>query len=179
MKIDIKKIIVVNNIPEKGLSLSFKFTDEELLVINQERMFENIKVLTFNSDINLKFLPGSDKILQLTGNIKFKIATICGISLESMELAINENIKVDFCEKTTQNEQKDETYLLPEIIENGVIDIYDILIQELILSIPSNIIKDGVNISNLEYIPNKIDIETNKEAKKNPFEILQKLKVNK
>ncbi len=178
MNTDIEKIIVVNNIPEKGLDLSFKFTDNELSIINQERIPENIKILDFNSDINLKFLPGSDKILRLTGNIKFKIATICGISLEPVELLINENLEVDFCEKTTKSEQKDETYLLPEIIEVGEIDIYDILIQELILSIPSNIIKEGADISELEYTPSKIDIEANREAKGNPFDILQKLKVN-
>ena len=178
MNTDMEKIIVVNNIPEKGLGLSFKFTDDELSIINQERIPENIKVLTFNSDINLKFLTGSDKILRLTGNIKFKIATICGISLEPVELLINENLEVDFCEKIAQSEQKDETHLLPETIENGAIDIYDVLIQELILSIPSNIIKEGADISELEYTPSKIDIEASRETKGNPFEILQKLKVD-
>ena len=57
--------------------------------------------------------------MRLTGNIKFKIATICGISLEPVELLINENLEVDFCEKIAQSEQKDETHLLPETIENG------------------------------------------------------------
>lgn len=178
MKTDITKLIIVSNIPEKGLDLSFNFTDKELLLLNEERIPENIEILSFNADINLKFLPGRDKKLRLAGNIDFKISTICGISIAPMELLINETIEVDFCEKIIQNEQKNETYLLPEIIENGVIDIYDILIQELILSIPSNTIKEGADISILEYVPNKIDIESNKEINKNPFEILKKLKVN-
>ena len=43
------------------------------------------------------------------------------------------------------------------------------LIQELILSIPSNIIKEGADISELEYTPSKIDIEASRETKGNPL----------
>ena len=175
MKTTLEKNIVVNNIPEKGLDVSVEFDQEQLDEINEIRIPDEFTIKSFKSDLYFKYLPGGDNILRLSGEISFNVETTCGVSLEPMDIDIAEKVEVDFSETIKTDEQVDETYLLPELIENGKIDVYDIVIQELILSLPSYTVKENADISSLNYKPSKLDLELAETKTENPFAKLKDL----
>ncbi|MGB1361541.1 MAG: YceD family protein [Alphaproteobacteria bacterium] len=169
--------IIVQNINEKGLDVSFSFDEEQLELINTTRIDdENTQLSSFKCNAMFNYLAGSDNILRLSGEMIYTIETICGISLEPLTISQTEELEVDFSSNIKEDDGSDETYLLPELIEKGQIDLYDTVIQELLLSLPRYAYKDGVDISSLDFKKTTADTEAEDEVKKNPFEVLKKLK---
>ena len=173
---DLVKYVLVKDIPLSGVNAELvpDLRDIDLLGVF---MPEGIKLTQFTAFMNMIFLPGNE-ILHIEGSMTAEIKTQCSISLEPMTISISEDIDIDFCKKIYEDDHNDETHLLPEKIVNGRIDVYEIAIQTLILSLPTHPTLENATIDALGYKPKKIDLEI--EIKKpNPFDILKTLKEEK
>ena len=167
------KYILVNDIPANGVHADI-LLDERDISTHNTLMPDSIELTPFEAHMKMQFLPG-EKILHVEGAINADINTVCSVSLKPMSLCIDEPIDVDYSQKVYEDDNNDETYLLPEKIINGRIDVYEVAIQTLMLALPTHPTLEGASIADLEYVQPSIE-EIAKEDKKNPFDVLKNLK---
>lgn len=171
VKSALSKRIAVRDIPSKGRSSDWVCSDTDILVLNNTRMPADITLQVFKADIFIK--PASDLLYRLTGTINATISVICGRSGDTFDMDICESMEVDYAYNLKSDTPTDETYLLPEPIENGCIDIHESCVQELLLALPTHFVKQGTCF---EYTPHPKKDIIPEQQNKNPFEILHILK---
>ncbi len=172
-KVTLSKRIIVQDIPTKGQFYEWVCQEYELAQLNSERMPADTQIKAYSARMCLKPLLATHDMYRLSGDIRATIMVVCGLSSDVFEMDINAPMEVDYGYNMHSDENTDETYLLPEPIENGTIDIYESCIQELLLALPTNPVKQGAWF---EYTPNpKKDIML-KNKKHSPFDVLRTLK---
>ena len=148
------------------------YADEDQLKLLKEILqVEDVK--NFEADIFLKLNLKQHK-LDVWGNVSSLIELKSVVSLENFEQ--NYNIEFTYCydTKATYKDIKDlEPSIyddVPDVIENGKIDLINIAIEQLALKIDDYPRKDG----EVFEFESEFDEETTRNA--NPFSILEKLK---
>ncbi len=165
--------IVVQDIPTTGQYYDWICRNSDLAQLNTERMPTDIQVTACVFHMHLQPLPA--KIYRLGGNMHATITAVCGLSGDTFHMDIAADMQVDYADNLCNDANADETYLLPEPLENGTIDIYESCIQELLLALPTHPVKQGAYF---EY-PSHPKKDVIPEAKKhNPFAVLSALKEN-
>lgn len=172
IKSALSKRIAIHNIPSKGRAYDWVCSDMDITILNDTRMPLDITLYTFMADIFVKPLPTGDTIYRLTGQITAKIGVICGLSGDAFDMDIHQPLEVDYAYNLKLDENTDETYLLPEPIENGCIDIHESCVQELVLALPTHVIKDGASF---QYTPHPKKDIIPEQQHKNPFAVLRTL----
>ena len=173
VKQELSKTVNVNEIPKSGIDVVIDATPADIMLVNKTRMPGGFKCNSLLLNIHLNFLSGDENILRLTGELKSNISTACSISSEPMELDIVDELEVDYSNKSNNLQQSDESFLLPEPIENGQIDIYEAGIQGMLLALPTNPTIKNAKLPNYGYT-NSTENTINNET--NPFEVLKSLK---
>jgi len=144
---------------------------EQLKTLKDILQVEGVK--KFEADIYLKLNLKQHK-LDLWGNVKATIELKSVISLENF----NKDYEVDFTyffdTKATHRDIKELDASIyddvPDVIDNGKIDLADIAVEQLALELDDYPRKDG---EKFEFV-SEFDEETTKQS--NPFAVLEKLK---
>lgn len=144
---------------------------EQLRTLRDILQVEDVK--KFEADIFLKLNLKQHK-LDLWGSVNATVELKSVVSLENFDKEYNIDFTYYFDTKATYKDIKElEPSIyddVPDVIDNGKIDLVDIAIEQLALQIDDYPRKDG---ENFEFI-SEFDEETTKKA--NPFAILEKLK---
>lgn len=170
----LSKHICIHAIPTKGIAFEWESDTLVLQALNDTRMPDDTTLKHFNAMIRLSPLPGSNDIIRLSGTLTGCAVMRCSVSGEYMDVDIQHDIEVDYANNMPTDDTTDETCLLPEPIDGEMIDIYESCIQEIILSLPSHVTKDGATFRFIPH-PTKDNVDM---SPKNPFHILQTLKQN-
>lgn len=153
----------------------YKFTlnadTEELKDIASVLQVEDVKA--FQADIFLK-LNLKEHLMRVWGNVTAKLVLKSVISLENFEKDFNVPFELKFDTKATYQDIRDmEAGInddVPDIIENGQINLADIALEQIALNIDDYPRAEG-EIFNFEQYSG---IEP--QTKENPFAVLKKLK---
>ncbi len=180
-----QKNIYINDIATEGVGFEMSPTDNQLNLLNEMLPLD----MTFTSlafKINLCWQVGRE-VLMVSGTVDGIVHTRCVVSNKPMQIKISDpfevgynvidkkhNKKTCFHKKNRVGENdylKDETHLEMESIQNGRIDIIDVAMQSLFLSIPNH-----PSIDDLRTEQINVKSSNFKLPKNNPFHILKKIK---
>ncbi len=144
---------------------------EQLKTLKDILQVEGVK--KFEADIYLKLNLKQHK-LDLWGNVKATIELKSVISLENFNKDYDVDFTYCFDTKATHRDIKElEASIyddVPDVIDNGKIDLADIAVEQLALELDDYPRKDG---EKFEFV-SEFDEETTKQS--NPFAVLEKLK---
>lgn len=136
----------------------------EGLLVNQEG---DVKVL-------LRFFRDEQKIAVISGEIETQVALICQRCTDIDKVSITSEFRFAILRKEQDIQNLSQRYE-PMVFEESELDIYELIEEELILSLPLVHYHDaGVCSELFQKTFGHIDVET--EEKPNPFSILEKLK---
>ena len=144
---------------------------EELEDITQILQVE--KVLDFNAEIFLK-INIHENLLRVWGKVKAEVILQSVISLKNFKQKIETPFELFYDTKATYKDIHNmETGInddVPDIIENGVLDLADVVIEQVALQLDDYPRAKGEKFDFSEYADFK------PEEKENPFAVLKKLK---
>ena len=144
---------------------------EQLKTLRDILQVEDVK--NFGADIFLKLNLKQHK-LDLWGSVNATVELKSVVSLENFEKEYNVEFTYCYDTKATYKDIKElEPYIyddVPDVIDNGKIDLADIAIEQLALQIEDYPRQNG---EKFEFV-SEFDEETTKKA--NPFAVLEKLK---
>lgn len=143
------------------------------------------RIDSLHADLVLKRIKGG-LVVYIKGKIKAEIGQICVVTLEPLTNTINEDFEAWYADpaqaisfkkalqKKELQRQHGEAPIVdeeddPEPIENGEIDLADVVIQFLSLAIDHYPQKDGVEKDEAEVVI----VQEDSPIKKNPFEALK------
>ena len=171
MQKDFSYPLNIEDLNQQEQHYKLKANNEQLRTLCDILQVEDIK--KFEADIFLKLNLKQHK-LDLWGNISAIVELKSVVSLENFEKDYNVDFNYCFDTKATYKDIKElEPSIyddVPDVIDNGKIDLANIAIEQLALQLDDYPRKDG---EKFEFV-SEFDEETTKQA--NPFAILEKLK---
>lgn len=145
---------------------------DELEDIRQILQVEGVK--SFVADVALKYKK-KENMLRVWGNVSAVLVLQSVVSLENFEKAIATPFELWFDTKATYQDIKDMEPTIndevPDIIENGEINLADICIEQIALNLEDYPRAEGEVFDFSDYVKNESE-----EIKENPFAVLKKLK---
>ena len=168
----------VDKIKPQGLAETISATPQECEALTQQLKINSLEALSFN----YKVLPWKKGGVEVSGVINATIEEICVVSLDPFTSEVSEPVK-RFYERhsdvAAKNPLLDLETLddldddLPDLIEDGMIDLGEVAVETLALSLSPYPRKPGVVFE--DHVES--DPELNDDSgRKNPFEILKDLK---
>lgn len=152
-----------------GLELAGSIALESLtrldgLLVNQEGEVK----------ISLRFFRDEQKIAVISGEIEAQVALICQRCTDTDKVLIASEFRFALLRKEQDMQNLSQGYE-PLILEEAELDVYELIEEELILSLPLvHYHDDGVCSELFKKSFGQIDVVT--EEKPNPFSVLEKLK---
>ena len=165
----------VTKLKSKGLREHITANQEERSKLAEQLAIDAVDVLSFKCVL----MPWKKGGVELTGQLTATIKETCVVTLEVFATEVLQDVKRYFdSPRRTETEPPlldlesiDDN--VPDIIENGMLDIGDIAIETLALVLSPHPRKpDAVFIDHVESNPDSPD----DPAKENPFDVLQQLK---
>lgn len=145
---------------------------DELADITQILQVEDVK--SFRGEVSLKFNK-KENMLRVWGNVSALVVLQSVISLENFEKAIATPFELWFDTKATYRDIREMEPTIndevPDIIENGEINLADICIEQIALNLEDYPRAEGEVFNFSDYVKNESE-----EVKENPFAVLKKLK---
>ncbi len=171
MQKDFSYPLNIDDLNQQEQHHKLKANQEQLKTLSDILQVEDIK--NFEADIFLKLNLKQHK-LDLWGSVNALIELKSVVSLENFEKEYNVEFTYCFDTKATYKDIKElEPSIyddVPDVIDNGKINLADIAIEQLALQLDDYPRKDG---EKFEFI-SEFDEETTKQS--NPFAVLEKLK---
>ena len=171
MQKDFSYPLHIDDLNQQEQHHTIKANDEQLKVLKEILQVEDVK--KFEANIFLKLNLKQHK-LDLWGKVNALLELKSVVSLENFEKKYEIDFTYCYDTKATYKDIKElEPSIydnVPDIIDNGKIDLVDIAIEQLALHIDDYPRKDG---EKFEFV-SEFDEETDKRA--NPFAVLEKLK---
>lgn len=171
MQKDFSYPLNIDDLNQQEQHHKLKADTEQLKILRDILQVEDVK--KFEADIFLKLNLRQHK-LDLWGNVKSVVELKSVVSLENFDKDYDVDFNYCFDTKATYKDIKElEPSIyddVPDVIDNGKIDLADIAIEQLALQIDYYPRQDG---EKFEFI-SEFDEETTKNA--NPFAVLAKLK---
>ena len=164
--------IKVDNLPNTEQHYRLKADDEDCKRIQEILKIPAVK--SFSADIRLR-LDHKTNILKLWGQAKADLVLQSVISLEKFDKSYENDFELTYDTKATLKSQREEEEEIsfdddtPDVVINGVIDLSDIAIEQIALIMDDYPRKAG------EKFEFKSEFSEENE-KKNPFDVLKKLK---
>lgn len=164
--------IKVDNLPNTEQHYRLKADEEDFKRIQEILKIPAVK--SFSADIRLR-LDHKTNILKLWGQAKADLVLQSVISLENFDKSYENDFELTYDTKATLKSQREEEEEIsidddtPDVVINGVIDLSDIAIEQIALIMDDYPRKAG------EKFEFKSEFSEENE-KKNPFEVLKKLK---
>lgn len=160
---NMQQSFTVEKLPKTGFQLSLEATPEECIELASQLHIEN--VASFTAQLNIKQWRRGG--VHIEGEFETKLSQICVISLESFESTFKHKIKQKFFGTTKIPEfgDKKEVEMIdndmdpPEALVDGVLNIFDYLVETLLLQ--------------LDPYPKKPDSQLESLAMGDKFEINQ------
>ena len=171
MQKDFSYPLNIDDLNQQEQHHKLKANQEQLKTLTDILQVENVKSL--EADVFLKLNLKQHK-LDLWGNVKALVELKSVVSLENFDNDYDIDFTYCFDTKATYKDIKElEPSIyddVPDVIDNGKIDLADIAIEQLALKIDDYPRKEG---EKFEFV-SEFDEETTKKA--NPFAVLEKLK---
>lgn len=171
MQKDFSYPLNIDDLNQQEQHHKLKANQEQLKTLSDILQVEDIK--NFEADIFLKLNLKQHK-LDLWGSVNALIELKSVVSLENFEKEYNVEFTYCFDTKATYKDIKElEPSIyddVPDVIDNGKINLADIAIEQLALQLDDYPRKDG---EKFEFV-SEFDEETTKQS--NPFAVLEKLK---
>ena len=171
MQKDFSYPLNIDDLNQQEQHHKLKANQEQLKTLTDILQVENVKSL--EADVFLKLNLKQHK-LDLWGNVKALVELKSVVSLENFDNDYDIDFTYCFDTKATHKDIKElEPSIyddVPDVIDNGKIDLADIAIEQLALKIDDYPRKKG---EIFEFV-SEFDEETTKKA--NPFAVLEKLK---
>lgn len=169
--------VVVEQIPNKGYRLEIDASEEERQGLAAR--FDLLSLTRLHAKVQLKPLAGSTMIA-VTGRIQAELAQPCVVSLEPVPQSIDEEFEVEFVPEA-QVEHDLELSLEDadpcDPIEDGVIDVGEVISQQLALMLEPYPRADGAALDQLQAgLSGKRKQAFEVDAPSGPFAALAKLK---
>ncbi len=162
--------LIVDDISIAEKKYNVSATKEELQYLQEALKVPGVKEL--KATLWTK-LSRKEHLLEVWGNIKVTLELESVISLELFNKKYSISFESAYDTKMTRKEQKELEEIkdnVPEIILGGKIDLVDIIIEQIAINIEDHPRKEGEDFN---FKPN---FDENEPIRKNPFEILSKLK---
>ncbi len=163
--------IKIEDLKQSDYKYELKADAEELEDITQILQVENVH--EFKADIFLKLNNRSNN-LRVWGKVFAKIELKSVITLDNFTKDYDIPFELNFDTRATYNDIReldcDIEDDVPDIIENGCINLADIAIEQLALNLDDYPRAEG------EVFDDELYCEFSKEEKENPFAVLAKLK---
>ena len=172
--------VVVDTIPNKGLRIKLAPNSKELTLLMSR--FDLLALDHVRAAVQVKPLAGGHK-MRVIGSVQADVIQACIVNLSPVSSRIDEEFQVDFAPPTYIEHdielslEDDDAY---EPIEDGVLDIGEIVAQQLALAIdpyPRSEAADLETVREDTKGKNGPKFETN--VKPNPFAVLKNLKEKK
>ena len=145
---------------------------DELADITRILQVEDVK--SFRGEVSLKFNK-KENMLRVWGNVSALVVLQSVISLENFEKAIATPFELWFDTKATYKDIRELEPTIndevPDIIENGEINLADICIEQIALNLEDYPRAEGEVFDFSHYVSGESE-----EVKENPFAVLKKLK---
>lgn len=171
MQKDFSYPLNIDDLNQQEQHYKLKADEEELKILKDILQVENVK--SFESDIYLKLNLKMHK-LDIWGKVKSDLVLKSVVSLENFEKTYEVDFKYYYDTKATYKDIKEMDPSIyddvPDVVEDGKIDLVNIAIEQLALELDDYPRKNG---ESFEFI-SEFDEETTKMA--NPFAVLEKLK---
>jgi len=170
--------VSVEKIKPQGLADTISATEHECELLTEQLKIHRLDALSFD----YKILPWKKGGVEVSGMVKASIEEICVVSLDQFTSEISEPVKRIYerhSDATAKNPLLDLETLddleddVPDMIEGGKIDLGEIAVETLALSLSPYPRKPGVVFEDhVESDPE----EDNNRGGTNPFEVLKSLK---
>ncbi|MBQ8870750.1 MAG: DUF177 domain-containing protein [Alphaproteobacteria bacterium] len=171
MQKDFSYPLNIDDLNQQEQHHKLKADGEELNILKDILQVENVK--SFEADIYLKLNLKMHK-LDIWGKVKSDLVLKSVVSLENFEKTYEVDFQYYYDTKATYKDIKEMEPSIyddvPDVVENGKIDLVNIAIEQLALELDDYPRKDG---ESFEFV-SEFDEETTKMA--NPFAVLEKLK---
>ena len=171
MQKDFSYPLNIDDLNQQEQHHKLKADGEELNILKDILQVENVK--SFEADIYLKLNLKMHK-LDIWGKVKSDLVLKSVVSLENFEKTYEVDFQYYYDTKATYKDIKEMEPSIyddvPDVVENGKIDLVNIAIEQLALELDDYPRKDG---ESFEFV-SEFDEETTKMA--NPFAVLKKLK---
>lgn len=168
----------VRKLPSKGLPVQLRATQRELTEIALAAGVSNVARL----EVDLAVTRWRRDGVQVKGQLRAEVEQPCRITLEAVAQEINEEFRItlvpiesDFARHTTGHDGElildPEGEDPPDSFSGNIIDLWPIVIEQLILAVDPYPAKPGANLETLE-----MPAESSAETKESPFAVLSRLR---
>lgn len=162
----------VDRLPQQEQHYRLRADKEDCVKIREILKVPAVK--SFSSDINLKFNQKEHRI-RLWGRVEAELELESVISLELFDKKYETDFELEYdTEATLKSQRQEEEELsiednIPDVVINGTIDLADISIEQIALIMEDYPRKEGERFEFRSEFKEE-------ENRKNPFEVLKKLK---
>ena len=152
---------------QQGISL-----DGFVPVVELPRLAESLQETTGEIQVDLAFGISVEKKKIVTGHASAELTLVCQRCLENVKVAVKSDISLGIVWDEEGAEALPE-YLDPWITGEGVADLYDMIEEEMLLSLPKVAYHEELCVDRQLFSSGK-PVEVKKT--KNPFQVLEQLK---
>lgn len=152
---------------QQGISL-----DGFVPVAALPRLASAVQEATGNIQVDLAFSLSEEKKKVVTGHATAELVLVCQRCLEKVTVPVESNISLGIAWDEEEAEKLPE-YLDPWITGEGVADLYDMIEEEMLLSLPKVAYHEEECVDRQLFSSGK-PVEVKKT--KNPFQVLEQLK---
>ncbi|MBR1824998.1 MAG: DUF177 domain-containing protein [Alphaproteobacteria bacterium] len=164
--------VKIDELNQNTYRYKLKPDTDELEDIRQVLQVEDVK--SFSAEVALKFNK-KENMLRVWGTVSALIVLQSVISLENFEKSVSAPFELWFDTKATYKDIKEMEQGInddvPDIVENGEINLADICIEQIALCLDDYPRAEGEVFDFSDYVKNE-----SSEVRENPFAILEKLK---
>jgi len=136
------------------------------------RLVDAVQEATGNIQVDLAFGISVEKKKVVTGHATAELVLVCQRCLEKVNVPVESNISLGIVWDEEDAEKLPE-YLDPWITGEGVADLYDMIEEEMLLSLPKVAYHEELCVDRQLFSSGK-PVEVKKT--KNPFQVLEQLK---